>query len=428
MDTIHNVTQLLVGADVALTALTDLDLLTAPSQLADGEVAIVDQANRYLDGSTAAANGLVRFVQRSGDKLIQSDVLDLTKITQYSITSSAAETQQLDYVGFNGTTGDLDEIASNIYTIRLYYQEMLIAGFMQQKIKEGFYKSNAVAASYTQATVAEALVKSLIANYSREADKDISFGMTASGANLDLGTGAGTVTFTKGSKYVVFGTAIDDATVNAILGVGDLLAVSDAKTEAMYRVVSIDVPTETAELSHAYQGETATIANATVGRVLAATAAAGDYGVKLQGVDRLFKTGYFASRVAQWKTTIDMGDAATAIITSTAAYPGVGTGDAVATLEKELQADEYIYRGDVESGVVDRTDAIPGNSNDYDIQILEYAGIILNGLGVEVQSPKTLEVAWKTGTNAVAADVAAVLELLLTAAGVTYTTQAANLT
>jgi len=430
MDTIRNVTQLLVGADVSLTALTDLDLITTYSQLADGEIAILDQYDRYLDGTTAAANGLIKYVQRSGTKLLHSDIIDLNKgLRVYSINTAAAETQQTDYVGSNGTTGSITGVASNIYTIRLNILDKTTAGFMQQKIKEGFYKSNALAASYTEWAIAEGLVKSLIANYSRETEQDLTFGVINSGARVALGTGAGTVTFTKGSKYAVFGTAIDDATINAALAVGDLLAAAVGLTVHTYRVVAIDVPTETATLDHAFQGTTATVANAAVGRVVAATAQAADYGVKIQGVNRQFKAGFFWSNPMFWETQVDFGDlAGDVLVTSTAAYPGIGTGDYVANLEGELQADENIYRSFVEGGVVNHTDAIPGNGADYDVQVLEHDGVIQNGLGVEVNSPKTLELAWKTSSNAVAADVAAVQELLFTAAGVAYTTQAANLT
>ena len=387
----------MVAKNQAVTV-TAGDVINSIADLADGDVVVTDLKNTVLDAASLPATlPAFKMIARSGSALIHSDVIEQGLVRKYDLGLQASESQQLDYVGFNGVSGSLDEIASNIYTIRLYYQEELIAGFMQQKIKEGFYKSNAVAASYAQGAVAEGLVHSLIANYSREAEKDITFGMTNSGANTDIGTGAGSVTFTQGSKYAVFGTDITDATTNAALAVGDLLAVSDAKTESMYRVVAIDAATESAELDRPFQEATATVANATVGRVLAAAATAGDYGVKLQGVDRLFKTGYFASRVARWKTTFDFGDAASAAaVSSTAAYPGVGTGQQVATLEKELQADEHIYRLHVEGGVVDRTQA--DSTLLYDVTVVEFDGEIQSGIGTPVKSPKTLQVALEGNT------------------------------
>jgi hypothetical protein len=419
MDTIRNVTQLLIGADVALTALTDLDPITSPAQLADGEIVITDQFNRYLDGSSAATNGLIKFAQRSGNELVWSDVINIGTLKQYAITPAAAETQQVDYVGYNGVSGALDEIASNIYTVRLYYQESLIAGFMQQKIKEGFYKSNATAASYTQRAVAKGLQESLIKNFSREAEKDIAFERINSGA---ADAALGNLTLTQGSKYFV--SAIDDT---ANISAGDVVRLggTGAGTAPCYVVVGHDGGAGAArvyELDVPWQG-------ATVAALAAAeTVTEADWGLQLQGVDRLFSLGKFASRVAHWKTTIDFGDAAVATVTSTGAYEGVGTGQQISTLEKELQADNYVYRGFSRGADAPREDAVQTNTADYDVQVLEYEHVLEAAQGTPTKSPKTLQIAWKTAGNAVAADVVAVQELLFTAGGFAYVSQAANLT
>ena len=400
METIKNVTQLLVAKNQTMTAGLEGTVISDYTDLLDGEVVITDPKNVVLDATdfTTIPFSAIKFIQRSGTTLVHSDVLEEGDIKTYLVGLQAAETQQVDYVGSNGTTGDITGVASNIYTVRLNILDKTTAGFMQQKIKEGFYKSSAAAASYTQWAIAEGLVNSLIANYSRETEQDLTFGVINSGANLDLGTAAGTVTFTKGSKFAVFGTAIDDATTNAILGVGDLLAATDAKTEPMYRVTAIDVPTETATLDHAWQGATVTVANATVGRVLAATAQAADYGVKILGVDRQFKAGYFPSNVIFWETQVDFGDlAGDVLVTSTAAYPGVGTGQQLGALEKELQADEFIYRGFPEAGVVDRVDVVPTTL--YDVFVINYNGVIQSGGGLAVQSPKTLQIATAGASN-----------------------------
>jgi hypothetical protein len=399
MDTIKNVTQLFIGKDPSRGAVVD-EVINVYTQLADGEIVLTNPANVVLNNTTTAAEAALgfKFIQRSGTKLIHSDIVLPYMVRHYNLTATAKETQQLDFVGSNGTTGSIGTVASNIYTIRLNCLDKTTAGFMQQKIKEGFYKSNANATSYTQWAIAEGLVKSLIANYSRETEQDITFGVTNSGANVDLGTGAGTVTFTKGSIYAVFGTAIDDATANAILLVGDLLAATDAKTEAMYRVVAIDVPTETATLNIPWQAETVTIANATVGRVIGATAQAADYGVKLQGVDREFKAGYYWSNVNFWDTQVDFGALAGEIlITTTAAFPGNGTGQYVANLEGELQADEFIYRGFPEAGVVNRTDGI--GTTWYDVCIIEHKHNLEAAQGTPTESPKSIMIAWDVDVN-----------------------------
>jgi len=421
MDTIRNVTQLLVGKKVTLTVLTDLDLITLYTQLKDGEIAILDTHNRYLDGSTLAEGNLIKFVQRTGTKLIYSDLIDLRTISLYSINSTAAETQQLDYVGYNGVGGALDTLASNIYTIRLNILDKTTAGFMQQKIKEGFYKSNASAASYTQQAVALGLVSSLIANYSRETEQDIVFERINAGAQ-DNALATSTVSVTKGSKFITCSESMV-----ALITAGTILrfGATGAGVAPCYVCVGHDGGTTTAriyELDVPWQG-------ATDAAFIAASfesVTEGAWGVKIQGVDREFKAGYYWSNVIFWETQIDFGDLAAAVVTSTAAYPGVGTSQQMGALEKELQADEFIYRGFPEAGVVDRVDVVQGIA--YDVEILNYKHHLQSAQGTPTESPKTLEIAWETATNLVEDDVADVLELLLTLAGTPYTTQVGNIT
>jgi hypothetical protein len=273
-----------------------------------------------------------------------------------------AEVQQLDFVGSNGTTGSLDEIASNLYTIRFYIKGSTITDFMQQKIKEAFYKSNTSAASYSQETVATGLYDSLVANFSREPEQEIAFGRVNSGARTNLGTATTSLTFTEGSTTVTCAGDIDDATGGTVLTVGEIIAVDTTVSTAVYHIVSIDTVGNTLEIDRVYAGATATVLDDAVGRVIIATHEAADWGIRLQGVDRQFRVGYFKSAVVSWKTTIDFGDNQTTTVNETTApFEGTGTLQQLASLEKELQAD-------------------------------------VSGPGVDIQSPKTLMIALEANT------------------------------
>ncbi len=408
METIRNVTQLLIAKDISATA-GDGDVINSYADLADGEVVLCTPQNVVTDGTDPFLQ--VKFIQRSGTKLVHSDIIDVDKILAYNIGTAAAETQQLDYVGWNGVAGALDKVAQNIYTIRLYYQESLIAGFMQQKIKEGFYKSNAVAASYDESAIAVGLVNSLYKNYSREAEKDI----VASAITSDAGTNtAGTISVTKGSQYI---TASADALV-----VGEGIRLGTALTDSVYIITEVDgtvakVSTPVVEETQVFLAAAADFAVAT----------SGAWGVKLQGVDRLFSLGKFASRVARWVTTIDFGDSSVAPVTTTAAYPGSGTGQQISTLELELQADEFIYRGFDEGKGADRADAVQTNTADYDVCVIEHKHNLQAPQGTPTESAKSLNVAVAAGA-AQGATVVGYWEALLTLMGVAYVSQAANLT
>jgi hypothetical protein len=424
MDTIRNVTQLQIGKAQTETGLTEGAAITVAA-LKDGEVIISTPTNLCVDGTVAHL--LVKFIQRSGDLLLHSDLIDLKNgIRNYSIGGAVAEVQQLDYVGWNGVSGALDGLASNIYTIRLNCLDKTTAGFMQQKIKEGFYKSNANAASYTQWVVAEGLVNSLIANYSRETEQDITFGVTNGGARTASTVLSGSMTFVKGSVTISAETAIDGDG----MAVGDLIAITNALTEETYRIVSLDTTAETAVIDHAYQGATVTVADPTWTFVPAATAQAAGYGVKLQGVDREFKAGFYWSNVNFWDTQIDFGDLSVVSLVTKAftANPGQGTGDYIANLELELQSDEYVYsRPFPEAGVVNRADAVPGNTAQYDTMVIEHKHTLTAAQGTPTESPKALMIAWAV-TGAQADSVVDNWEDLLDLVGTVYTSQKGNLT
>ena len=392
MDTIRNVTQLFIGKDPTRGAVVD-EVISLYTQLADGEVVITNPENKVLNNATTAAEAELGFkvIQRSGTKLIHSDVVLPKKVLAYNSNPTAKETQQLDYVGYNGVSGALDTLASNIYTIRLNILDKTTAGFMQQKIKEGFYKSNAVAASYTQQAVALGLVSSLIANYSREVEQDIVFERINGGAQANA-LATAEVTMTKGSKYLV-----PDEDLTALVTAGTILrfGATGAGVAPCYVVVGHDGGAAAArvyELDVAWQGDTGLIAAASFESVTE-----GDWGIKIQGVDREFKAGYFWSNVIFWETQIDFGDAQTSVVTSTAAYPGEGTGQYIANLEKELQADEFIYRGFPEAGVVDRTDGI--GTTWYDVTVIEYEHTLEAAQGTPTKSPKTIMIAWDVDVN-----------------------------
>jgi len=395
MDTIRNVTQLLVAKNQTMTAALEGAVISEYTDLKDGEVVITDPKNVVLDATdfTTIPFSAIKFIQRSGTKLIHSDVIESGTVRQYHVGLQSAETQQLDYVGYNGVSGALDTIASNIYTIRLTILGSTIAGFMQRKIKEGFYKSNAVAASYTQQAVAKGLVSSLISNYSREPEQDLAFERVNAGA-LANALGTSTVSVVKGSDkiktsadmtaLVLVGTILRFGATGA--GVAPCYVVTGHDSGAgAARIYTLDVP---------WQGAT----TAAVAAASFESVTEGAWGVKIQGVDRAYEVGKFASRVIAWNTQVDFGDSGTAVASSTGAYPGVGTSQQLGQVEKQFQADEFPYRNFAEGAPVDRADIAQGTL--YDVFTIEYDGKIQSGLGTVVSSPKTLQIGTAGSSNA----------------------------
>ena len=403
METIKNVNQLFIVEKQTPTSALEGDIIADYGDLKDGEVAVCNHLNVVLDGASGGASlsfagkNAFKLIGRVGTTLIHSDLVEKGTISSWKVTGQSAEVQQVDYVGSNGTAGSLGALTSTVHTIRLYIQESTIQGFMQQKIKEGFYKS---ASSTTQYAIALGLVNSLVANYSREPEQDLKFERVNDGTPTAVPTGADNFIFTKGSKYFT-ATDIDDNTGTAALVVGDLLVIGTAVTDSVYKITAIDAATDIGTLDRAYTGASTVLAD-TVLKVIV-VAAEGNYGIKITGVDRGFAAGFRTSAPITFKTTIDFGDSSsTTVVPTTSAYPGIGTAQQVANLEQELQADGNVYRSFVEAGVVPRqqvTPALIASGELYDMCVLEFHSKTESGLGVDVKSPKTITIAGENSTN-----------------------------
>lgn len=386
METIKNSTQLFVGLADTNTAGVEGDVISDYADLTDGEIAICDHKNVVLtvSGNLVAADFAsqeFKFIARSGTQLIHSPLIGKGDLVSYTLGVQSAEVQQLDYVGYNGSSGSLGAIVSNLHTIRLYIQESTIAGFMQQKIKEGFYKS---AASTTQQAIALGLVRSLVANYSREPEQDLKFERINAGAQADAMASA-TAAVVHGSKYV---TLSEDESLTCPAGSLIRFGTSGAGVAPVYVVSSITASGLIITLDTEYQGSTETVAHTAV-----ETVTEGNWGIKITGVDRGFVAGYRNTEPITFKTTLDFGDSSATVATaSTAAYPGIGTAQQLAKLEKELQADENVYRSFVEGGVVDRAQmsaaVLAGTLSD--VITINYTKEIETGLGTVVKSPATI--------------------------------------
>jgi hypothetical protein len=415
METIKNVAQLFVGANIAKTATANL-VIDQVTDIADGEVCVVDPRTNTQVTSAGYPAGFpacgFKLIQRSGARLIHSDIIKPGSIKTMTITLPAANaaSEQIDYVGYNATAGSLDLFNNNLYTIRLYVLEPTISGFMQQKIKEGFYKSTSAA---TQYLVASGLFHSLYKNYSREPIRNIRFQRVCSAA--DSATSGGAVSVSYGSKIVSIPesapAASDGGSYNGDVGtlvVGDFLRFGAAANTAMpvYRIAAITGAASAActiTLDHEYQGATASIAAANVAAITSAAGLAANWGLQISGIPQVYDGNFYGQPIS-WVTSVDFNDLQASVVTQvSAASPGTGTYDVLARLEKELQADEYIYRSFVPGAPVDRTDVL---ATTYDVVTIEYDGIEEGGLGSQVRSPKRIYVA--SAGNAGQADVAAI--------------------
>lgn len=330
----NNIQWLLLGND---TSTNGASRAAGINSLASGEVGVF---GAYGDKLTSANDAGLRFMvaQENGNSPVTSEIIDPTTVTKLKKVVGAAAAQQVDVIGFNGTSGSINVIADNVYMANVNLNQSLVSNHGGQYLKHAVYKSPSTGA--TQLGIASGLTDSFIKNFSKEASKIVKAERLCDEAGTALGTGtatSATVVATNGSKVVTGWADVDDATTNAAMEVGGLLRFGTATTDPVYVIASIDAINDTLTLDVPYQGATETFNDTGLETIPAATAAASEMGVKVTGIAGEFDTGkmhYYPG--TSWTMTLrDFGT--TTLTNSVGQDNGKGTYEQVAELEFFLQ-------------------------------------------------------------------------------------------
>lgn len=335
MYTQKNVNYLVIGG----TANKETTLNTI-SAMNTGEIGIFTPEGVRITEATAATSAAAEFeiVAKLADGTIQkSPKYKKADIVKAVVKAYTAGTVQTDYIGYNGTTGSIDVINSNLYKIHIQVQELLKANSDGRKMKYGAYESSS---SATQAEIASGLLKSLINNFSREAEKFIVFTMLADHAGASVGAAADTVVGNIGSTKVLITDTGANTSVIA-LSVGDYFRAGTAVTSPVYKIVGSTVGTGggTLTLDVPLQAAVNLVGN-TAEYITAAQMATANCGIKLLGQALSFTTGKFNDEVAMWETQLVDFEDTTETFKSTAATRGTGTVNQVKQMEWFYQKNE----------------------------------------------------------------------------------------
>jgi hypothetical protein len=349
LDSKNNIKSVFIVPDLA--AVTSGTITPGSTGATSGSVVIANMSNEVLTTGTVGTYSKIKIIKDRGANLpLQQVVLNLNDIIAYTGTAGVAAREQVDYIGFNGTTGDIQVLANNFYLIKLEHVPNQFAyGKRPANYKYGTYQSPAGLTQNAagQLNVANGLVNSLVTNFrpNRSTDWRVKSELVNSGAGTGI-TGAPTsFSFTRYSKVVTY-LGADPGNVVA----GDYLRVNGTTPgDPVYKVASITPATNTIILDTVYQGDTATILNAAMEVVTVATLGA-DWGIKITGI----KQKYDVNRWRQYdkvrfNTFIEgfPNTATPTVVTSTAALDGVAVYEQVAN-------DEYISWGDEGQVFVDQ--------------------------------------------------------------------------
>jgi len=317
-----NVTHLLVGKDLALLGETKTRADLALGQLGIFKVG----AKTAIDGTTDLVAGDRFSIATLNSKgvIVETPVIEYDNIKSKSSTVYAAPSVRSRAIGFNGTSGSIDPINYANYVAHVFWKDNSKTFGQGIPVKFAAYAADG---SATQAEVAVGLVNNFNKNFKREKPKLIKAEVLINSAGTIVPTGAGTINFVNGSKYVKFNTDIADATGAVAIAVGDYIKVATGVTVPAYKIVAIDTTSDVATLDTPYQGVTAlAVANATAKVVYAAAATAADCGIKLTGMPL---TEGFEPGVIRWdfvEFEIQLGSEVGATTQSVITNPSLGAG------------------------------------------------------------------------------------------------------
>lgn len=313
----------LIGKSVSRTASVQITDPDASAYIASGEIVVLDENDSVLSpGATITDTKAIKLVQGDGttNPLVFSPKIYGANVTAYKGLSYVAPQEQIYYVGYNGSSGSIDvSTAQNQYIVRVLFKFDDELWSEQSNVLYQEYTSDS---SPTQAEVAAGLAAKYTLTYPAT-NNDVKVERVCDGTATVVG-GSSTATVTKGSKTVTFSGSSHALVAGDILRIGSTGATSPA-----YIVSTVSGATVT--LDTAYQGASATIANANLNEMSAVTA----WGLKFTGKTITFNSasvGKFKySKVAFDLTISNFGS--TTVTKSQEASRGNGTYEEVAELE-----------------------------------------------------------------------------------------------
>lgn len=392
MITQNSATRTLVGKRISRTsglAATQV----SPSSIAAGEVVVTDAAGKILDSTTVLTAKEIVVVQGQGSTkpLIKSDVIKLGKLISYKGKKTAAAVEQVSYIGYNGTSGSIDAITSNLYFARIAMLNEQNT-FGNRVMYENFKYETGTSTS--QKAVAQGLW--LDAINIKNAEQMYRFERICDGTQADWTGSATGMTFTKGSNTVAF-TSSGSASTGTI-AVGDVIRVAG---QGVYIATSAASAGASFTIDGKFQGTTGEYTGGTTAASQAGIVATPvNWGIRVTGVAKTYIVGIF--RYYKVRFGLQLKDFGATTLTEPGTSPAVGASEGQGTTEQiqDLEwmsqgVDGKIYRTDPMLPVINVANAISNLGSDVGFAqlILKFYDNEPLPIGETAKSPKMLVIA-----------------------------------
>lgn len=378
---------------------TDSGATTIPA-LGKGDLVLVRENGTVI--KTAANAALIPKLEKvkiamglgNGNVVFSSPIQGNT-VAKYTGTPYAAETVEVLTLGYNGTSGTIAVQADTEYRLRVNVKDYF-KPFVQRPT---FYDVNYVSSS--SATVYEVMDGITKMYYQTDYGTNAIKGKVTLD-RLVVGTFTAfaviTTNVVKDSKLVVTSAA------NTV-AVGDVLRIGGTASTVPYYVVTKVISTTQFEIDIPYQGATATIAPANIGKMTVPTA----YGLRLTGVKQepmvnLSSNSFYGKY--EWVnfdasfTTADDTDANpySALKTIlTTAFPGQGEWKEVSYVEEKAKG--YLGDTDKRNWYAKRIESNVDKTKNYGAIQIEHYDIIQGSFQNHVDTPLMTQIFVPAGSN-----------------------------
>jgi len=404
----NDVMQLFIGKNVDATGTTTAGNAiyeASDTYLLDGEMAVCNSHNIVLDTGTVLSDDLVKkygikIIQRSGTKLIESDLIHEDNILNYQGQVDVAFAEQLWYIGYNGTANSIEVNNSTLYVIRLLLKEQSLTGFGQEIILNSAFKSDAAA---TEAEIADGLALILSKTLRRQAVPPIKSELLNEEPIDNATCFANAVTVVNGESTFLCTTNVNHTT-NVPLVAGDYVrlgspGVAPTLVSGVYKVTAINTLIVTVDRPIEATSGTYAVATFDAQVIVADDATAESFGIKLTGIARTFGMPKNRYSKVSFDVGLDDGFGDTVSAIDTRMSLGHGYYAEIAELEHDLLGnDGNPYNADF-LWTAHKSDAAA--SGYYDVLgMTYYSDHSTQGVGTTPRRNKQLQLAFERGYTA----------------------------
>lgn len=347
-----------------------LDLLAEGSTrnaLVVGQIGIFKVGSQTaIDGTTDLTDGdkfRVVFKDVTGE-IIQSPVIEYSRIKSKNATDFADSTVQKTAIGFNGTSGAIAVANSAIYDIHVVRRDWSKTWGEHGSFKlAAAYKSTSAA---TQQEIADALVLNCAKSFYLEKAKSgvevTKVERLSDAAGVDA---SGAVTVGRYNTHVVFAVA-PNAVVGDYIRIGSVGGGTNL-SHSVYKVTGVDG--NIVSLDKQVTSPDGTYGIADVDIITGAAAAAGDFGIVLESSEVKFVPGLFKFQNVTFDVHLSEAFGTTPITELELPGKGSGTYEEVAEMEWELRNNQREAYHNASYPVSEPLNAVDGV--EYDLIVIE---------------------------------------------------------